>query len=103
MAAGGSSLRWTLGTMAAALVGLGAYFLVVGMAVRGSAWAIGIAVGAGSLAISMLLYAVAFLVVWAVALLRRPVAVMPFAEAPAPQPPAAADAAAESPFATDAP
>lgn len=65
------SLRWMLGvtTVCAFL------FAIVGMAVQGHGWAIGISAGLGTIALMMIIYAILFAVIWTMGNLvphRRP-------------------------------
>ena len=66
------SLRWILVLLSLSSV----FFLVLAVAVRGHAWAIGVSVGIASLFLAFLLYALLFLMAWAFTPVRRELAAL---------------------------
>jgi len=61
------SIRWLLAVTAVCAV----IFSIVGLGVRGSAWAAAVSIGIGSLVILMLIYGLLFAVVWVFSLTTR--------------------------------
>jgi hypothetical protein len=57
------TIRWLLGVTALSAV----LFTIVGLAVRGSAWAQGVSAALVALALAMLVYALLFAMVWLIA------------------------------------
>ncbi len=55
------SIRWLLGVTAVCAV----FFSIVGLGVRGHAWAAAVSIGIGSLVILAVVYALLFALVWA--------------------------------------
>ena len=77
------SIRWLLAVTA----GCAVLFSIVGLAFRGSHWAMAVSIGAGALVLMMAVYAMLFGVVWAFSLIgnrrpRDPAAGSPFAAMP---------------------
>lgn len=76
------SIRWLLGlTVVCAVI-----FSIVGLAVRGSRWAMGVSIGIGSLVLLMAVYAGMFFLVWVFSMLkrRRGAGRSPFSQGPPP-------------------
>ncbi|MCX7425423.1 MAG: hypothetical protein NTW96_07340 [Planctomycetia bacterium] len=74
------SIRWLLAVTACCAV----LFSIMGLAVRGSQWAMAVSIGAGALVLMMTVYAMLFGLVWAFSLIghREPAAGSPFAASP---------------------
>ncbi len=93
------TIRWLLGVTAV----LAVMFTIVGLAVRGSAWAQGISAAFAALTVAMLVYALLFAVVWLLAeakaaLGKRETGQSPFRPEPAGQGPLTGDGQGDSPF-----
>jgi hypothetical protein len=74
------TIRWLMAVTA----GCAVVFSVMGLAVRGSSWAMAVSIGVGALALMMAVYAMLFGLVWAFSLVgnrrpRDPAAGSPFA------------------------
>jgi hypothetical protein len=95
--------QFTIRRLLALTTVCGCYFVVVGYAVAGHAWAIGVSLGIASLLCVFVTYALAFCVFWLLSLItwrpnRRGQGASPFASAGAP---ILAQVVAESPFKVD--
>lgn len=56
--------RFSMKTILATMTGSALVFVIVGQAVRGSAWALGISMAIGSVVLALSIYALMFLIVW---------------------------------------